>query len=477
MTETGMLDRAAGESVDLGVLSARLSEGALSTDPGVIEAHAKDEALFCPAEGAIALVRARSVSDVQETLRFAHAHRLPVVPQGARTGISGGANAVPGSILLNVSGMDRILEVNQAERTVRVEPGVINQDLKNHVAQFGLAYPPDPGSVAISSIGGNIATNAGGLCCVKYGVTRDYVRSMTVVLADGTLAHLGAETAKGVAGLDLRGLFIGSEGTLGVLVEAVLRLVPALGEPLTAVAVFPDERSGLATVADYMATGANPRMLEFLDGKTLTMLNDFGGFGLDDGAGGMLLMQADPVPGQVETIMGAFTEVAERNGAIDVAYSDDPADSEALVTARRMAQPSYEHYAQRHGGGQLLDDVCLPRAAMAEFYDRVAQLRDESGLMITVIAHAGDGNTHPSVFFNAADPKEAAKAEDVFEQIMEIGLSLGGTITGEHGVGYLKRDWLARELDEGTSQLHRAIKAAVDPLGILNPEKMFASLG
>ncbi|WP_223881152.1 FAD-binding oxidoreductase [Nesterenkonia ebinurensis] len=476
MTETGMLERLPGTSVDLQELAAQLSEGALSTDPGVIEAHSKDEALFCPAEGATALVRARSVADVQETLRFAHAHRIPVVPQGARTGISGGANAVPGSILLNVSSMDRILEVNQAERTVRVEPGVINQDLKNHVAQFGLSYPPDPGSVAISSIGGNIATNAGGLCCVKYGVTKDYVRSMTVVLADGTLAHLGTDTAKGVAGLDLRGLFIGSEGTLGVLVEATLRLIPALGEPLTAIAIFADERSGLATVADYMAAGATPRMLEFVDGKTLAMLNAFGGFGLDENAGSMLLMQADPVPGQAEAIMSVFTEAAERNGAIDVAYSDDPADSEALVAARRMAQPAYEKYAQEHGGGQLLDDVCLPRTAMAEFYDRVAQLRDESGLMITVIAHAGDGNTHPSVFFDTADPQETAKAERAFAKIMEIGLELGGTITGEHGVGYLKRDWLAKELDEGTKQLHRAIKSAVDPQGILNPEKMLAAV-
>lgn len=457
-------------------LAARLSEGALSTDPDVIEAHSKDEALFCPAEGAVALVRAHSASDVQETLRFAHTHRIPVVPQGARTGISGGANAVPGCILLNVSAMSRILEVNPAERTVRVEPGVINQDLKNHLAQFGLSYPPDPGSVAISSIGGNIATNAGGLCCVKYGVTRDYVRSMTVVLADGTLARLGAETAKGVAGLDLRGLFIGSEGTLGVLVEATLRLVPALGEPLTAVAVFPDERSGLATASSYMETGGQPRMLEFIDGKTLRMLNDFGGFGLDDSAGGMLLMQAGPVPGQAETVMTAFAGAAEQNGAIDVVSSDDPADSEALVAARRMVQPANEKYAREHGGGQLIDDVCLPRSVMAEFCDRIAELREDCGLMISVVAHAGDGNTHPSIFFDAADPQQAAEAERVFEEIMKIGLSLGGTITGEHGVGYLKRDWLAKELDEGAKQLHRAVKAAVDPLGILNPEKMFTSL-
>lgn len=239
-------------------LAPQLSPGALVTDADVVAAHARDEALFCPHDGAFALVRAGSVADVQHTLAYANERGIPVVPQGARTGISGGANGVPGAILLNVSGLDRIGAVNEAERLVTVEPGVINQTLKDHLRPFGLSYPPDPGSVAISSIGGNIATNAGGLCCVKYGVTRDYVRSLTVVLADGTLTTLGARTAKGVAGLDLRHLFIGSEGTLGVVVEATLRLVPLPPPPLTAVAVFADERSGLQTVADFIAGGANP---------------------------------------------------------------------------------------------------------------------------------------------------------------------------------------------------------------------------
>lgn len=457
-------------------LAARLSDGALTTDPDVIDAHSSDEALFCPREGAIALVRAASANDVQEVMAFASAHRVPVVPQGARSGISGGANASPGAILLNVSKMKDVLAVNEAERLVTVQPGIINQDLKDHLAPFGLSYPPDPGSVALSSIGGNIATNAGGLCCVKYGVTRDYVRSLKVVLADGTITTLGPQTAKGVAGLDMRHLFIGSEGTLGIVVEATLRLVPALPEPFTAIATFPDERSGLQTVADFMAGGGVPSLFEFLDGASLRMLNDFGDFGLDGDAGSMLIMQVDDNPTEAEAAMSTFTEVAQRCGALDVAYSDDPSDSAALITARRMIQPAYEKFANAHGGGQLLDDVCLPRTAVPEFCDRLAELRSSSGLEIALVAHAGDGNMHPSVFFDSSDAAETEKAEDVFAEIMRVGLDLGGTITGEHGVGFLKRAWLPNELDEGSRRIQLAVKNALDPLGILNPGKMLAEI-
>ena len=457
-------------------LGSRLSPGSLTTDPDVVDAHSSDEALFCPREGAIALVRAASAEDVQEVMRFATEHRVPVVPQGARSGISGGANAVPGAILLNVSKMKDIVAVNEAERLVTVQPGIINQDLKDRLAPYGLSYPPDPGSVALSSIGGNIATNAGGLCCVKYGVTRDYVRSLKVVLADGTLTTLGPATAKGVAGLDMRHLFIGSEGTLGIVVEATLRLIPALPDPFTAIATFPDERSGLQTVADFMAGGGVPSLLEFLDGSSLRMLNDYGDFGLDAEAGAMLIMQVDQSPTDSEAAMETFAEVARRCGALDVAYSDDPTDSAALITARRMIQPAYEKFAGAHGGGQLLDDVCLPRTAVPEFCDRLSALRESSGLEIALVAHAGDRNMHPSVFFDAADEAATATAQEVFEEIMRIGIELGGTITGEHGVGYLKRAWLPNELDEGSRRIQMAVKNALDPLGILNPGKMLAQV-
>ncbi|MDN6604829.1 FAD-binding oxidoreductase [Brevibacterium sp.] len=463
-------------AAELDALAARLSEGALTADPDVIEAHARDEALFCPHEGAIALVRATSATDVQEVMRFATQHGVPVVPQGARSGISGGANGSPGAILLNVSRMKDVVSVNEAERLVTVQPGIINQDLKDHLAPFGLSYPPDPGSVALSSIGGNIATNAGGLCCVKYGVTRDYVRSLTVVLADGTLTKLGPQTAKGGAGLDMRHLFVGSEGTLGIVVEATLRLIPKLPDPFTAVAPFPDERSGLQTVADFMAAGGEPSLLEFLDSSSLKMLNEFGDFGLDGDAGSMLIMQVDQNPADSEVVMAQFAEVAEACGGLDVAYSDDPSDSAALIAARRMIQPAYEKFANAHGGGQLLDDVCLPRVAMPEFCDRLQGLQASSGLMIALVAHAGDGNTHPSVFFDADDAEQTAQAQEIFGEIMRIGLELGGTITGEHGVGFLKRDWLNNELDEGSKRIQIAVKNALDPQGLLNPGKMLSAI-
>lgn len=462
--------------MDIEALASRLTPGALTTDPDIIAAHSRDEALFCPSDGSIALVRAASIEDVQEVMRFATEHRIPVVPQGARSGISGGANGSDGAILLNVSKMKDVIEVNEAERLVTVGPGIINQDLKDHLAPFGLSYPPDPGSVALSSIGGNIATNAGGLCCVKYGVTRDYVRSIRVVLADGTLTTLGPRTAKSVAGLDMRHLFIGSEGTLGIIVEATLRLLPALPDPFTAIATFPDERSGLQTVADFMAAGGVPSLFEFLDGASLTMLNDFGDFGLDSEAGAMLIMQVDDSPAESEAAMATFAEVAGACGALDVAYSDDPSDSAALITARRMIQPAYEKFAHAHGGGQLLDDVCLPRTRVPEFCDRLIGLRESSGLTIALVAHAGDGNMHPSVFFDSGDEAATTTAQEVFEEIMAIGIELGGTITGEHGVGYLKRDWLGREVDDGSRRMQLAVKNALDPLGILNPGKMLSVL-
>ncbi|WP_068255101.1 FAD-linked oxidase C-terminal domain-containing protein [Janibacter corallicola] len=459
-------------------LAPELGHGVLSTDPDVVGAHSTDQALFCPSDGAVGLVRARSVEDVQATMRFATRHRVPVVPQGARTGLSGGANAVPGCLLLSVERMDRVLTIDPAERTVTVEPGIINADLKSAVAEHGLSYPPDPGSVAISSIGGNVATNAGGLCCVRYGVTRDYVRRLRVVLADGTLTTLGTTTAKGVAGLDLCGLLVGSEGTLGVVVEVTLRLVPALPEAVTAVATFPDIRAAASTVADLMASGAQPSLVESMDRATLQILAEVGYGDVGADAGAMLLVQSDGggslAAAQAE--VEALGEFARAHGALDVAVSDDPADSADLVQMRRMAQPSFETWAQSHGGGQLLDDVCLPRTRLPEFYDRLEDVREESGLTIAVAAHAGDGNTHPSVFFDSSDPGSVARAELAFDRIMEIGLELGGTITGEHGVGHLKRRWLARELDEGNRQVHRAVKAALDPLGILNPGKMLQDL-
>jgi glycolate oxidase len=448
--------------------------GSVTDDPDVLAAHATDESLYSPVGAPAALVRAADADDVAATLRFAHAHGIPVVPQGARSGLSGGANAVDGCILLSLAAMTDVVEVDEANMTVTVQPGIVNKDLKDALRPHGLAYPPDPGSVAMCSIGGNIATNAGGMCCVKYGVTREYVRELMVVLADGTVTRLGHRTVKGVAGLDLAGLFTGSEGTLGVIVEATLKVVPLGPDPLSALATFPTVRSAAEAVSAYTATGASPSMLEMMDAATIAMVNDLGDFGLDDTVGALLLMQSDSPTAAADT--EEFAGVAEAHGALDVAFADNPVDAELLVAARRSAQPAWEHHARAHGGGQLLDDVCVPRTRIAEFCDRVEDIGRDTGAQVAVIGHAGDGNMHPSVFFDTADEASVAAAQDAFDRIMALGLELGGTITGEHGVGNLKSRWLAAELDEGNRRLHREIKTAVDPTGVLNPGKMLEHL-
>lgn len=457
---------------ELADLAAQLSPGALVTDRDVVDGYRFDRVLFCPAGEALALVRARTVDDVVAVMRFATAHRIPVVTQGARTGLSGGANAVDGALLLNVAGLTEILEIDPVNQVCRVQPGVINADLKESLAAEGLAYPPDPGSVAISTIGGNVATNAGGMCCVKYGVTKDYVRALTVVLADGTLTRLGRETAKGVAGLDLAALFTGSEGSLGVIVEITLGLTPALSAPVTGVGIFPDTEAAGATVSAFMAAGAAPSMLEFLDGATMAMINAYGDFGLPADAGALLLVQSDAPGDDGAAELARFAEIATAHGATEVVVSDDPADSDLLVAARRAVAPAMEQYATGIGGGELVDDVCVPRSRLGEFFRRLRLIDEKYDVEVATAGHAGDGNMHPSVVFDARDEAMVAQAQAAFAEIMELGLDLGGTITGEHGVGYLKREWLGRELDAGAARMHQAIKDALDPQGILNPGKM-----
>lgn len=479
LTEPAALGLTAPEvPLDLAPLIAALSPGAVVDDPDVVAAHSKDRAVFAPIGAARALVRARTTADVQATMRFAHEHRVPVIPQGALTGLSGGANGVDGAILLNVAGMGRILDIDTVEQTATVEPGVLNRTLKDALVEHGLSYPPDPGSVDISTLGGNVATNAGGLCCVKYGVTKDYVRRLTVVLADGSITTVGRPTAKGVAGLDLAGLFVGSEGTLGIVVEIVVELIPTIPDPITGVALFDDIRDAARTITEFMSSGSTPSLLEILDGQSIECINDYGDFGLPEGAAAMLLVQANG-DGSLERAaadLAVFERIAEAQGATEVTISDDPADSEMFIAARRSVGHALEKYAMAHGGGELVDDVCLPRAALAEFFTRMHSIAEEHDVLIAVAGHAGDGNMHPNVLFDAQDPPSVARAYAAFDAIMATGLELGGTITGEHGVGVLKNRWLARELDPVAQRLHVAIKREFDPRGILSPGKMLGEL-
>ncbi|TCP47218.1 glycolate oxidase [Tamaricihabitans halophyticus] len=446
-------------------LHRALPDGAVTHDEAVLEAYRYDRAAFCPAGQPAALVRVRSTEDVAAALRIASAHRVPVVPQGARTGLSGGANALDGCLLLNTEQMNQILHIDVDEQLARVEPGVINAELAAAVRKHGLYYPPDPGSMDISTIGGNVATGAGGMCCVKYGTTADFVRGLTVVLADGRIMRCGRRTAKGVAGYDLARLFVGSEGTLGIATEITLALRPAPPAPLTAVAFFRTPVMACHAVAGFLGAGYRPSVLEFMDGPTIASVSALTDLGFPDDTGAMLIAQSDSTAPADE--LAAFERAARECGAIEVIVAEDPAEGELLMQARRLVGVAAERL-----GTNLVDDVCVPRGKLAELIEGIEQIAAEHDVLITCAGHAGDGNMHPSVVFDQHDPRQVTAAQRAFEAIMVLGLELGGTITGEHGVGELKRDWLARELDEPARWAHQQLKRAFDPHGILNPGRV-----
>ncbi len=450
----------------LDTLRAGLPAGAVLADPDVTASYAHDMAGFCESGTPAAVVLPRTADQVRHVMRTASEHGVPVVPQGARTGLSGAANAVEGCVVLSLVKMDRILEIDTVNRIAVVEPGVVNAVLSRAVAAEGLYYPPDPSSWEQCTIGGNIGTGSGGLCCVKYGVTAEYVLGLDVVLADGRLLRTGRRTAKGVAGYDLTRLFVGSEGSLGVVVQAVLALKPSPPAHLALAAEFPSATAACRAVCAIMEGGHTPSLLELMDRTTVRAVNDMANMGLPESTEALLLAAFDtPDPAADLAEVAALCTEA---GATDVVPSETPAESELLLQARRMSLPALE----RVTGTTMIDDVAVPRSRLAAMLDGTAEIADRFGLTIGVCAHAGDGNTHPVVCFDPADPDAARRARESFDAIMALGLGLGGTITGEHGVGLLKKDWLARELGPVSLELQRDLKRVFDPAGILNPGKV-----
>ncbi|WEH41608.1 FAD-binding protein [Streptomyces sp. NBC_01218] len=448
-------------------LRAGLPAEALLTDPDVTVSYARDMASFCDAAAPRAVVLPRTVEQVRHVMRTAHALRVPVVPQGARTGLSGAANASEGCVVLSLVKMDRILEISAVDRIAVVEPGVVNAVLSRAVAEQDLYYPPDPSSWETCTIGGNIGTASGGLCCVKYGVTAEYVLGLTVVLADGRLLTTGRRTAKGVAGYDLTRLFVGSEGSLGIVVEAVLALRPKPPRQLVLAAEFPSAEAACDAVCRIMERGHAPSLLELMDRTTVRAVNALTRMGLPESTEALLLCAFDTPDAPADlAAVGALCTAA---GATGVVPADDAAESELLLQARRMSLTALETVKP----ATMIDDVCVPRSRLGAMLRGTALIAEKYGLTIGVCAHAGDGNTHPVVCFDPADPDESRRARESFDAIMALGLELGGTITGEHGVGVLKKEWLARELGPVGIELQRSIKAAFDPLGILNPGKLF----
>ncbi|GAA1949696.1 FAD-binding oxidoreductase [Catenulispora subtropica] len=419
-------------------------------DPHVLMAYQRDQAALAEAGTPLALVRARSVDDVAATLRTASAHGVPVVTRGAGTGLAGGANAIDGCVVLSTAAMDGIISIDKVARTATVQCGVLNGTLSAAAADQGLWYAPDPASKAVSTIGGNIATNAGGGCCLRYGVTGDHVLALTAVLASGEVLRTGTATRKNVAGLDLTRLLVGSEGTLAVIVEAVLRLRVPPPPQATLVAFFDSLRkAGDAVVAIEQA--GTPSLLELMDRTTIAAVEEHTRMGLDLTAGALLIVQDESLDAYADACRGAGF----------VAQTDDPEEGEQFLAARRLALPALERK-----GLTLLDDVAVPPPLIADMMDRVQAIADRYGLVIGTFGHAGDGNLHPTIVF---DREAADTARAAFDEILAAALSLGGTITGEHGIGSLKTPHLADMLGPTERALMARIKAAFDPGNILNP--------
>lgn len=448
-------------TTDFTALTSVLSDWSVGEDK---LAGASADRSGSPVDGIPALlVVASNVEEVQAVARFASEHGIALVTRGGGSGLAGGAVAGRDAIVLDLSALDRIIEIRPDDQIAMVEPGVITADLDAAAAEHGLFFAPDPGSVDISTIGGNIATNAGGLRGVKYGVTRDAVLALDVVTADGRLLQVGSGTVKNVTGYDLLGLFVGSEGTLGIVVGATLRLLPRPAQVGTVAAYFTTLEQAAAAAVKVRSSGARPAVVELVDGPTLGAIDELSGTRLRERGEAFLLVQVDGLDVAAEL---AVVEEALA-GATSVESSTDPEVSAKLIAARRLALPAIEAR-----GRALIEDIAVPPSRLVEAVRGVHAIAAETGAEIYVFAHAGDGNLHPIIAVDApAGEPLPAVAVEAADRIFALALKLGGTLTGEHGVGLLKQKWVARQVGPDIDALHRSIKSLLDPAGILNPGK------
>ena len=435
------------------------SDASLISDPDITASYSRDQAPFASAAAPFAVLLVRSASEISIALKYANENSIPVVTRGAGSGLSGGANSTADSLVISLEKMNQIIEIDTANQIARVQAGVINLDLDTAAKEFGLAYLPDPASRDWSSLGGNAATNAGGMCCVKYGVTGAHVRAMQVVLASGEIIELGKATKKSVTTYDLLHLFIGSEGTLGIITELTLNLEIRPAAPSTLIATFPSVTKAAAAAAALLQY--RPAMLEIVDQTTLKAVEAWHPLGFEV-AGSVLIMQLDENHSRCEAALTTCKEF----DLIDGVYSDDPADAADLIRVRKLAYPALERM-----GATLLDDVALPITKIAEFVERVEKLSKEVNLTIGIFGHAGDGNMHPTIVHDHGDLAAAERAQQAFGKIVEIAQSLGGTASGEHGIGSIKPGFVTKEISKTVIDLQRAVKKVFDPNSILNPGK------
>jgi len=449
-----------------GLLADLESAGEVVTDPDVLASYRGDEASrdLAPAGMPAALIRPRTTGEVQAAVRAAARNGVPIVPRGAGSGLSGGANAIDGCLVICLERMADLIELDASSLYARVQPGVVNSWLGDAAREQGLLYAPDPASFEFSTLGGNVATNAGGLCCVKYGVTREALLGLEVVLADGRAVRLGRATRKDVTGYDLTSLFCGSEGTLGIVTEATLRLLPQPAPAATLAASFATLGEAGTAIA-RISRELTPSVLELMDRATIAAVEQMAPQGLDDGVGALLFARSDGAgAAALDDVdrMGAWCEEA---GATVAVRTDEAADGRTLMNARRLAYPALERL-----GATLLDDVCVPLGKIPDLLDGIEAVGERTELTIGTFGHAGDGNMHPTIVYNADDEESKSRARRAFAEIVDLALQLGGNATGEHGVGLLKRDALATQLGPAR-ELHEQIKRALDPAGIMNPGK------
>jgi len=444
-------------------LGGVLAADRFAVDEATVLGYRHDRSGWAPAGRPAAVVFPENAEEVALVLRLAHAQRVPVVIRGAGTGLSGAATAVDGELVLSTERMNAILELSEQDELAVVQPGVVTGDLDRAAAEHGLCYAPDPGSVDICTIGGNIATNAGGLRCAKYGVTRDSVLGLDIVLADGSRISTGRRTVKGVTGYDLTGLFVGSEGTLGVVVAATVRLFPLPSQSATISAFFDDARGAARAMSAIRERRVRPAIAELLDRASLAAIDAAQGTDLGRRGGALLLVQVDGAGSEAESAI-VQQAVAPFSGAVEA--TSDPEAAAALLRARRLALPSLEAR-----GRVLIEDVAVPRSRLAEAIEAVEEIGARTGTDISTVAHAADGNLHPLFVLDRDAETVPEHVWAAAGEVFRTALRLGGTLTGEHGVGLLKRQWVREELGEANHDLQLRVKDLFDPYGILNPGK------
>ncbi|MGB9497255.1 MAG: FAD-binding oxidoreductase [Dissulfuribacterales bacterium] len=445
-----------------------MGPGNFSTDPADLKCYSYDASSISSLPEAVVLPG--STEEVSRVLFLANQEGLAVFPRGAGTGTTGASVPINGGLVLSLTRMDRIISINPADLTAMVEPGVVTGKLQEEVSRYGLFYPPDPASMHFCTIGGNVATGAGGPRAVKYGVTRDYVLALEIVLADGNVIHTGVRTAKGVVGYDLTRLMVGSEGTLGVVTGITLKLIPGPEAEGMLIAFFPDAKSASDTVVSLFESRILPRCAEFLDKMSIELISGQLPVAIPERADAMLLIEVDGVRESIPGQLGEVVNSCKNCGAIDIHVAESDDQAKAFWSARQGLSPSIRSLGFPD---KINEDICVPRSCLPEMINELEKIGRKTRITILSFGHAGDGNLHVNLLLDLSDKEEKLRGDAAVMQIMEATLALGGTISGEHGIGLTKRPFIKMEIDDRGLEIMRGIKRIFDPGNILNPGKVF----